>query len=318
VTKKRSWLPVVLSVLLSIVAAEVALRLVGFRYELKATVIEAQAPNREKVFEGYSLDPDLLWTRKDYPRVLNAALDRPPDILFLGDSCTEFGDYDRRYAALWQAQHPGRKVETANFGCAGWSTYQGRRQMERDVRRVKPRFVTLYYGWNDHWLSVGVDDAAVGALNQSGLYRFQSLRLVQLLTKTRVALAARKAGGPPPRVSEASFRENIVAMIRSAREAGATPVLLTAPTPGREKEGRWVGALSRFPGIHRRYADIVREVARAEDVTLCDLAAEFDSTPPDELRAKYFFKDEVHLTEAGNQRIAEDLLRCFEERSLGD
>jgi lysophospholipase L1-like esterase len=282
---------------------------------LKTTVIEAQAPNREKVFEGYALDPDLLWTRKDYPRTLNLAMDRAPDILFLGDSCTEFGDYDRRFARLVAERFPPLRLESANFGCAGWSTFQGRRQMERDVTRVRPRIVTLYFGWNDHWLSVGVDDAGVSRLNESPLYRLSGLRLTQLLMKGRVALAAR-AGGPPPRVNEADFRANLVAMVRTARETGAEPVILTAPTPGRENEGRWTGSLAVFPAIHRRYADIAREVAAAEKVILCDLAAEFDRIPPGELRARYFFKDEVHLTDTGNQLIAETLVGCFEKQGL--
>jgi lysophospholipase L1-like esterase len=312
----RRVIPLFLSLAIALVLAEVTLRIAGFHYELKATVIEAQAPNRERVFEGYALDPDLLWTRKDYPRVFNAAMDLRPDILFMGDSCTEFGDYDRRFARLVAERFPAWNLHYANFGCAGWSTFQGRRQMERDVRRVRPRFVTLYYGWNDHWLSVGVDDKAVAKLNASALYRLRTFRLAQLATKAYVAAAARRAGGSPPRVSEVDFRDNVEAMIRAARAAGAVPILLTAPTSGWENEGRWTGALSRFPAIHRRYAAIVREVAAAEGVFLCDIGAEFDRIPREEARSVLFFKDEVHLTDQGNQKFAESLVQCFADQRI--
>jgi lysophospholipase L1-like esterase len=311
----RRATPFVLSLLVAFLAAEITLRVAGFRYELKATVIEAQAPNRDKVFEGYALDPDLLWTRRDYPKTLNLALDSRPDILFMGDSCTEFGDYDRRLLARLR-RLGGPDFRHANFGCAGWSTWQGLQQMIRDVRRVRPRVVTIYYGWNDHWLSVGVDDRGVARLNESALYRLRGLRLAQLATKAWVAVAARRSGGPPPRVSESEFGANLQAMVRTAREIGAVPVLVTAPSPGRENEGRWTGGLSRFPAIHRRYAEIVREVARNENAALCDAMAEFDAIPRDRLRAEFFYRDEVHLTEAGNEMLAEVLFASLARQGL--
>jgi lysophospholipase L1-like esterase len=304
-----------LSVLLSLVLVEITLRLVGFTYELKVQVVEAQAPNRDRVFEGYSVDRDLLWVRKTYPEILERALTHHPRLVHMGDSCTEFGDYDRRLDQLLRAER-GSAPGFANFGCAGWSTYQGRRQMQRDVRRVAPDIVTIFYGWNDHWKSVGLDDREVARFNETLLYRLRGLRLAQLATKVTVALKARRPGGPPPRVSEPDFEKNLVEMVRIALELGAVPVLLTAPTPAFENEGRWTGDLLPFPEIHRRYAAIVRRVASANGAVLCDLAARFDTIPRGTLRSVYFFKDEVHLTDEGNQLIAETLAACFRERGL--
>jgi lysophospholipase L1-like esterase len=301
------------SLAVALVLGELLLVLVGFRYELKAHVIEVQAPNREKVFDGYTLDPDFLWVRKNYAETLARALDRPPDILFLGDSCTEFGDYDRRFVRLLREAAPAgtRIPTTANFGCAGWSTDQGRRQMARDVVRVAPRVVTIWYGWNDHWDSVGKDDAAIVRMAAEPIRRWRGLRLVQLLDKSRVALARLGRSTPTPRVSASDFESNLRSMVATARTANIRPVLLTAPTPGRPDEGRWTGDAARLIGLHREYIDIVRRVAREENVPLLDLAAEFDRIPAAELRARYFFKDEVHLTEEGNEEIARLLVAFF-------
>jgi lysophospholipase L1-like esterase len=100
-------------------------------------------------------------------------------------------------------------------------------------------------------------------------------------------------------------------MVATARAANIRPVLLTAPTPGRPNEGRWTGDAARLIALHREYIDIVRRVAREEEAPLLDLAAAFDRIPAAELRARYFFKDEVHLTEEGNEEIARLLVAFF-------
>jgi lysophospholipase L1-like esterase len=315
----RTARALLLSLLVALALGEALLRIVGFRYELKAHVIEVQAPNREKVFDGYTLDPDLLWVRKNYNETLARALERPPDILFLGDSCTEFGDYDRRFVRLLrEAGLPGARIPTtANFGCAGWSTFQGRRQMARDVVRVAPRVATIWYGWNDHWDSVGKDDAAIHRMSTEPIRRLRGLRLVQMLDKSRVALARAGRSTPAPRVAPADFEANLRALVASARGGGIRPVLLTAPTPGRPNEGRWTGDAARLIAAHRDYIDIVRRVAREERVPLCDLAAAFDRIPADTLRARHFVRDEVHLTDEGNEEIARLLVAFFQADTGG-
>jgi hypothetical protein len=106
-------------------------------------------------------------------------------------------------------------------------------------------------------------------------------------------------------------------MAALARGAGSVPVLVTAPTshrPGAEPaqlSPRWIEDLSRLVPLHRRYVEIVREVAASEGAVLCDLAARFDALDAAE-RARDFAADGIHLSLAGDQRAAAWLQDCFE------
>ena len=113
------------------------------------------------------------------------------------------------------------------------------------------------------------------------------------------------------------FRSNLREMARLVREAGAVPVLLTAPTSherGHEPEHlreRFVPDLAQLVPLHRQYVEIVREVAEESEVVLCDLAAHFDSLSREE-RNRLFSVDGIHPTPEGDARIAELLEDCFE------
>ena len=79
----------------------------------------------------------------------------------MGDSCTDWGKYDKFFAKLVAKRIPGHKVTYANFGVVGWSTYQGLQQVKRDLLDLKPKVITIYYGWNDHWVGFGIEDKEV-------------------------------------------------------------------------------------------------------------------------------------------------------------
>ena len=117
----------------------------------------------------------------------------------------------------------------------------------------------------------------------------------------------------PPEV----FRRNLAEMVRLARGAGVVPVLVTAPSDHRagaepaQLSPRWIEDLSRLVPLHRRYVEIVREVATREGAVLCDLAARFESLPGD-ARDRSFAVDGIHLTLAGDRRAAAWLRDCFE------
>ena len=57
--------------------------------------------------------------------------------------------------------------------------------------------------------------------------------------------------------------------------------------------------------------DAVREVAREEGAALCDAAARFAELPGAEIEDS-FMADGIHLTPAGDRRLAEMLYGCLE------
>jgi len=306
------------SLVLALAVAEVALRAAGFGYELRAVVVDATAPDPETFYEFFALDRRLAWVPKDYHGKLDEARGDRPDVVFTGDSCTHFGTYPEMLAR-GIAERTGREPRTLNLGVAGWSSHQGMRQVEKDLPPLRPKVITVYFGWNDHWLSIGIEDDAVARVNESPLFHFRKLKLGQLLI--RAVVSFRSEDPRPRRVPEEKFRENLERIVAAAREMGAVPVLLTAPScPPRgvippEVLGRWIEDESQREPLHRRYADIVREVAAERDALLCDLAARFDRFPPG-VRNAYFLNDGVHLNETGNREIARLLFDCFRGAGL--
>ena len=308
------------AIVVALVGAELVLRAAGFRYELRVHVIESTAPEAEQVRRGFSIDPYLIWVDNGYYDRLDRARTGTIDIAFLGDSCTQFGTYDDILLRLIE-DGGGRKVTSVNLGVAGYTSHQGLKQAERDIAALKPKVATFYYGWNDHWLSIGLSDREIERVNTSVLGRIQSLRIGQLITKAYVALTREKEL-PVVRVSAAEFHDNLVAMVSAARKVGTIPVLITAPSShekGREPtylEGRWIADLSDLVPVHQEYVGIVRRVAEEKDVILCDLADEFGQLDKEYSKGQCFYKDGIHLTDEGNRRAAAFLFDCLQKKGV--
>lgn len=322
--RRRRLFPIIAvvgSLLVSLMLLELALRVFGFEYELRATVIQGSAPDAERVLENFRIDDELIWVPDDYDENLARALRDRPDIAFMGDSCTHLGHYHDHLMLALRSTPGGESARHVNLGVAGWSSVQGLAQMERDVRRIRPKIVTFYYGWNDHWLSMGIEDREILRLLSTPIFRHQSLRVIQLFNRAYVGL--RSMFGPRPvRVPVDDFRRALAELIRIAREIDALPVLLTAPTSherGHEPDylfERWIEDLSDLVPLHSAYVEAVREIARDEQVVLCDLAASFDEQPRWLVRNHHFKGDGIHLLDEGDQMIAEQLLQCFADHDL--
>jgi lysophospholipase L1-like esterase len=112
--------------------------------------------------------------------------------------------------------------------------------------------------------------------------------------------------------------------VTEARTQGIIPVLLTAPTSherGAEPAflaPRWITKLGDLVPLHEQYVEIVRAVARAHRVALCDLAARFNAPRQEAVRNDLFQADGIHLTPEGDRLIARCLFDCFEENGLFD
>jgi lysophospholipase L1-like esterase len=308
----------------ALVAAEAALYLAGFSFPLYPEKIEFGWPDPVWLESFYHPDDDLLWVRKDYAETLTRLADERPQLIFLGDSCTELGNYDEYFAQRLRARGWG-SLRLAKLGTAGWSSYQGLRQLERDVVDLRPALVTVLFGWNDHWMGFGIEDAEVGRLRSPLVSLLERSRVFQLGMKAGI-LAARGGRVQPLRVPPSDFRDNLRQIVATARAHGITAVLLTAPTSHRKGHEppylvlRQIEDLDQLVPLHQRYASIVREVAEETGAPLCDLERDFAALPEPE-RAGSFDADGIHLTKGageGYDRLAGFLFECFErERLLG-
>ena len=228
----------------------------------------------------------------------------------MGDSCTQFSDYPAR--TMRQLRADGLRG-FMNAGVAGWSSQQGVWQMTRDIAPLRPRVVTLYYGWNDHW--AGDPGADKDARRTPPLFWLgEHSRLYQLLrraTQPKVPLADRHA-----RVSLPDYRRNLLRLAGLARRAGSAVVFITAGSnhrPGHEPRylrARVPVKLRNLVPLHSAYQRMTREAAAEAGASLCDAAAEIERDPR---RSSYFREDGIHLAPAGNERLAELLAPCIRE-----
>jgi lysophospholipase L1-like esterase len=310
----------VCATLVALGIGEAALRLAGFSFYLFPRTIEFGWPDPESLASGYVPHPRLLWAPRDYQERVARAAATPPDILFMGDSCTELGDYDVRLRELIRERSSLGQVRTANFGVSGWSSFQGRQQFTHEIVEIRPRIVTVYFGWNDHWVGFEASDAEARIVGSPLYARLRELRVFQLLT--RAWFQAVRPPSRPLRVSPAEFEDNLRSIAETARSHGIEVLLLTAPTSHRRGsepaylEERWIENLDDLVPLHQEYVEITRRVARETGTPLCDLARRFRDEVPESSLGRDFMEDGIHLTAEGNQKVAEFLFDCFAESSL--
>ncbi|MCG8461841.1 MAG: hypothetical protein MI919_36625, partial [Holophagales bacterium] len=146
-----------ISILVLLLVVEIALRITGFSFVLYPEDIEFGRPDPVMLEKAFLPDDDLFWVTRDYPAELTRLEQLRPPLLLLGDSCTHLGQWDDYLAELARNRF-GQAPSWGNLAVAGWSSHQGRAQMVRDVPALEPAVITLYFGWNDHWIGFGVDD----------------------------------------------------------------------------------------------------------------------------------------------------------------
>jgi lysophospholipase L1-like esterase len=320
---QRKYLVLVLitSITFSLLLGELLLRLVGFSYKLYPDTVEFGFPDPVEITTMYRVDRELFWVPRDYDRKLSVMISARPSIVFMGDSCTEYGIYHEYLNKMISDRYPGNKFVYSNVGVGGWSSYQGLQQLKRDIVDIKPKIISIYYGWNDHWIGFGIEDKDVIKINESLLFRLNKLRIVQLINKARIALLMIEETRPL-RVSIKDYKKNLTEISRIAKDNDIIPILITAPSahikgkePAHLKE-RWLDNLSDLVPLHDNYNSVVREVAQKEGVILIDLAAYLDQFSKETLKREYFMVDGIHPNEIGHKVIAEIIYMNLDKLGL--
>ncbi len=314
----------------ALIIVEIALRLIGFEFALYPTEVQFGWPEPLTLKRLYQIDKQLLWVPKDYLSKVAAWKGKRPSVVLMGDSCTEFGKYGQFLASIIAERHPHCKFTFVNVGVGGWSSYQGLQQLKRDILPMQPRVVTIYYGWNDHWSSFGIEDKDIGRFNLDHsdllLILFKS-RAVQLVHQSIFPLlhpAAERNQRRPERVSLPDFTSNLLQMVHIARDHGITPLLLTAPSSHKRGEEptflarRWLNDLRDLVPLHQNYVQAVRDIAAREQVPLVDLYAEFNQPSDGKMDPGRFFLDGIHLTEQGNRIVAQLMYEYMARTNLLD
>jgi lysophospholipase L1-like esterase len=304
---------VCLSILAALGVAEVVLRARHFQFR---AIPEVQFgwPQPEVIQNELQPDPDVLWVTRDYQLKLARARREHARVVFMGDSCVEFSSYPLRTLERLGRLDPMLKVGE-KLGVPGWSSEQGRVQMVRDVLPLRPRVITVQFGWNDHWDALGPADDETHP-GRFTLWASEHLRVYQAYRQAVVGLGRRRHSGGLRRVSPDRYRENLRAIAQAGQRIGARVVFITAPTDheaGHEPSylrARHLQDLSRLVPLHETYAQATREVAASSGAYLCDAAATIARLG--RVKRRYFRRDGIHFTAAGNAYMGDLVAGCIE------
>lgn len=259
-------------------------------------------------------------------------------ILCVGDSST-FGlsvDQAQTYPAQLQSilnarNNGGRNYRVINGGCAGFTSFQALRFMERWVPRLKPNLIVYSIGYNDSTLALKPDkdadyhkDAMAwlrGAFCSSNT--FSLINQIAVLN-TKLVGKQKKAERTSIRVSPLDYENNLKRSVQIARDSDIAlifcPITVVPP---------YIDVMSK---VAKEYS---MPVVQAEDslwrafIAIYDGATEYHGVPWDyrgeidtswlsygemgELRSSlmrikpYVFDDSVHPNPIGYRAIAEDL-----------
>ena len=231
-------------------------------------------------------------------------------VICMGDSITAQGrpGYSQYlHERLTNAPPTPQPWEAFNMGVYGYSSLQGLRLFQTRGRSLEPDVVTVFFSWNDQWLT-GITDRAHLAIEKPPLrpslsaalqrkrcfsWFSQVLRPVHLWFRANVRPRQRLADGTP-RVPPEDYRATLTEFMREIRSAGAIPVLITAPSrnlaDSEVRQGH-IRSVEEGNRIHAQYVAITREVAAETGTDLLDLAAIFAGPDCD----AYFADDGIHF-----------------------
>lgn len=314
---------------LVVLTLEFGLRAVGFSAPLQPIVIAGQDGEVKADSGGFASDPELHYrfepggffrgrpvNRHGYlgREVEDPTATNMVRVLCAGDSCTAQGSppYSDRLHTLLQNDPPSAAPwEAFNMAVHGYSTEHGLRLFRRDGRHFAPDYVTVYYGWNDHWRSSDTDrmrmPRAVSPMKAAIVRQLHRSRLYQFAVSRAVAQPERDHHDFVLRVPHGEYRANLLALIEEIRAAGAEPILITAPRSSKLTSllvrNRQVATIEDATRLHDEYCEITRAVAAETGAPLLDLEKELH----DEKAYHLFSGDGIHLKEEGMERIAEEI-----------
>jgi len=193
----------------------------------------------------------------------------------------------------------------------GYTSFQGRRLLETEVLKWSPDIVTVYFGWNDHWLARGRQDKDQNAEYSTAWDPLQNLRILQLIR----ALVQQEQESPNNirRVEINDYETNLSSIRKQCEDRGIEVWYFTAPhafdlgiPPYLVESGEINDASSLIP-MHQEYNSKVRKVANHQSSRIIDLAAEMNEMN----KSALFLDDHIHLSTTGRFYVARRMIETL-------
>jgi len=229
-------------------------------------------------------------------------------VVAMGDSCTFFGTPPYPRILERRLVERGLDAEVFSASVPGYTSHQGVRWFETEIVAYRPDWVTVYYGWNDHWLAMRTTDRELDRTTTfSGTVAARlaaHIRLVQAGAYLRARLFRSRKGERTRRVPIDHYRDNLESLCRGIRDGGAIAVFVTAPSDldpedvRRLQDQRQVEPDLDVARLHEEYNVVVRDVASGCGAEIVDFAEEASRTHG------FVSEDGIHLTPRGIDWLA--------------
>lgn len=287
-----------------LVAFEATLRAVDYRGD--PGVADFRFRLGDVVVEGKP-DPIRFWKIEGNDPHFN---DYDPRIICMADSVLVV-DVNKSYAAfLPKALHEAgytKSVQVFNAGVSGYTSYQGRRYLEHELRQYHPAIVTVEFGWNDHMDSgIGISDHQARVPSSAVLFLQKRLAFLRTYRLLRTTMKPRSKPAGVLRVPLPQYEENLTAIVETSRRDNIVPILIVPP---------YLEQNNTDQSLHIKYIDATRAVIARTGAIGIDLVEQFRTRPD------FFFFPEidcVHFNEHGAALIAKTLAQTIVEKRLLD
>lgn len=265
----------------------------------------------------YQADPELFWTmrpnrvQENGARFTNDEGFRPtptgalhaPSVLLLGDSSTFGYGVEARQTYAWQlsdklAHLLGQRPAVFNCGVPGYTSWQGRILLARELAHRHPDVVVEAFMANDYARvdhsdennqPSGLPPALRALLLKSNLYLYLSHILIGQFENPKHPSESRPT---VPRVSAAEFEDNLEQMYQMCEQHGSRFVLLALPMKLNMKS------------ITEPYRELCERVASRLGVSYLNL---FDLWAANGMSEVHFPIDSIHPDAEGHALIATTL-----------
>ncbi len=210
----------------------------------------------------------------------NSALRSEQRIIFFGDSITEQGVKPNGYVTIIRDSlaATGYRHEVIGAGISGNKISDLLSRVENDVLAKKPSIVVIYIGINDVW---------------------------------HFEFVSRGISGTPKEKFEAGLKK----LITGIQSAGAKVILCTPSVIGEKNDGS-----NKYDAMLDSYSAVSRQVAQETGSALCDLRKAFIGylriSNPANAEKDILTTDGVHLNDAGNRFVADEMMTALDGQGL--
>lgn len=235
------------------------------------------------------------------------------------DKPLEFDKNQKPFPALMEDRlrqlNPGRKIEVIPMAVPGYSSYQGRRWLERDIEKLKPDLVLVHFGWNDTERQVQSDRQALPqswwrVTQRKIISKSQLLAYLVRKKGEAVLLTSLALEGQPelqPRVSKTEYVANIMAIAALAEKYRAKTLVL-----GQVYRGDTVTNVEQQSRI-AEYRQSLAVAMRRAGIPYLEIEKLTEKGYPEN---NTFFGEAIHPNHLGHLLMAQEILAFIKKENL--